>query len=64
MGCFKDGFQITMGNEDSWDLDIELEGDGALNIYEDLHVIAYLQTIEVLVILTPKKHEQVVHRAK
>jgi hypothetical protein len=53
-----------MGNEDSWDLDIELEGDGALNIYEDLHVIAYLQTIEVLVILTPKKHEQVVHRAK
>ncbi len=53
-----------MGNEDSWDLDIELEGDGALNIYEDLHVIAYLQTIEVLVRLTPKKHEQVVHRAK
>jgi hypothetical protein len=31
-----------MGNEDSWGVDIELEGDGALNMYEDLHVIAYL----------------------
>jgi hypothetical protein len=34
-----------MGNEDSWDGDIELEGDGALDIYEDLCVIAYFQQL-------------------
>jgi hypothetical protein len=31
-----------MNNEDSPDVDIELKGDGVMDIYEDLYVIAYL----------------------
>jgi hypothetical protein len=32
-----------MGDGDSYDVGIELEGDGALNIHACAHVIAYLQ---------------------
>ncbi len=33
---------INMGNGDVHDVDIELEGDGALYIHEDAHVTTYL----------------------
>jgi hypothetical protein len=31
-----------MGVEDSHDVDIEPDGDGALDIYEDAHIITYM----------------------
>jgi hypothetical protein len=46
-----------MGNEDSHDLEIELEGDGVLDIYENALVIAYLQASEIFIELTPKEHD-------
>jgi endo-alpha-1,4-polygalactosaminidase (GH114 family) len=58
-------FQNNTGNKNSCDLDIQLEGDGALDISENALIIAYLQVGEVLdVRLTPKEHDHVVHRAK
>ncbi len=45
-----------MDNGDSrHDQDIELEGNGALDIHEDAFVIAYLQIGEVPIGLTPKE---------
>jgi hypothetical protein len=45
-----------MDNGDSHDdQDIELEGNGALDIHEDVLVIAYLQIGEVPIGLTPKE---------
>ncbi len=35
-----------MGNGNSYGEDIELKGIGALDIHEDAHVVAYLQTNE------------------
>jgi len=65
LGCSRDVFQNNWGYKNSFDLDIQLEGDGALDIYENALIIAYLQVGEVLdVMLTYKEHEQVVHRAK
>jgi hypothetical protein len=57
--------QGNMGNENSHnDDDDEPEGNGALEIHLDLHVMAYLYATEVLVGLTPKERNQVVHKAK
>ncbi len=54
-----------MGNGNSYGEDIELKGIGALDIHEDAHVVAYLQTNEILVCwLTPKQWDQAVQRAK
>jgi len=53
-----------MGAGDSHDADIELDDDGALDIYEDTHIITYMKIGEVLVGLTPKEHDWVVHKAK
>jgi hypothetical protein len=64
VGCYGDIPYNNMGNKDSHDLDIELESDGVLDIYEDVPIIAYLQTCEILVGLTPKECDWVVHRAK
>ncbi len=61
LGRSKDVFHSNMGNEDSHDLEIELEGDGVLDIYENALVIAYLQASEIFIELTPKEHDQVVH---
>jgi hypothetical protein len=36
-----------MSNEDSHDLEIEFEGDGVLDIYENALVIPYLQASEI-----------------
>jgi hypothetical protein len=45
-------------------VDMELEGNGAMDIYDNALVIAYLQTWEVLIGSTPKEKDCVVHRAK
>jgi hypothetical protein len=47
--CFWDVPQINMGNKDSCDTNIELKGDGALDIHEDALVISYFQASEILV---------------
>jgi hypothetical protein len=46
-----------MSVEDSHDVDIELDDDGALDIYEDTHIITYMKIGEVLVGLTSKEHD-------
>jgi hypothetical protein len=44
-----------MGVGDSHNVDIELDGDGALNTCVDAHVITYMQVGEVQVRLTSKE---------
>jgi len=53
-----------MDDGDLHDVDMESEGNGALDIYDDALVIAYLQANEIPIILTPKERDRVVHRAK
>jgi len=56
LGHFGDVPHSGMDNGDSHDdQDIELEGNGALDIHEDAPIIAYLQVGEILVGLTPKE---------
>jgi hypothetical protein len=56
LGHSKDVPHSSMDNGDSrHDQDIELEGNGALDIHEDAFVIAYLQIGEVPIGLTPKE---------
>lgn len=58
MGCFGDVFQNKTSNKNSYDLDIQLEGDGALDMCENALIIAYLQVGKVLdVRLTSKEHD-------
>jgi hypothetical protein len=52
-----------MGNGDSQKEDIELEGNGAQDIHDDSWIIAYLQANEILVEMTPKEQNHVVHKA-
>ncbi len=47
LGCYGDVFQTSMDDGDPHDVDMELEGNDALNIYDDALVTAYLQTNEV-----------------
>jgi hypothetical protein len=56
--------KTSMDDGDPQDVDMELEGNGALNIYDDALAIAYLQVGEVLIRLTPKERDYVMHRAK
>ncbi len=42
VGCSRDVPQTNMGGGNSHDVDIELEGDGALHIHADAPIIAYL----------------------
>jgi hypothetical protein len=53
-----------MDDGDPHDVDMESKGNGALDIYDDAHVITYLQASEILIGLTPKEKDYVVHRAK
>ncbi len=64
LGCFSDVLQTNMDDGDPHDVDMELEGNGALDIYDDALVIAYLQVGEIPIRLTPKERDRVVHRAK
>jgi hypothetical protein len=43
---------------------MEQEGNGALNIYDDAPIIAFLQASEIMIGLTPKKRDHVVHKVK
>jgi hypothetical protein len=53
-----------MDDGDPLDVDMESEGNDALDIYDDEPAITYLQACEVPIGLTPKKRDHVVHRAK
>jgi len=64
LGCFGDVPQTSVDDGDSHDVDMELEGNGVQDIYEDAFVIAYLQVGEILIRLTLKEQDHVVHRAK
>jgi hypothetical protein len=64
LGCFGDVPQTNVEDGDPHDLDMELEGNSALDIYDDAHVIAYLQANEVPIGLTHKEKDRVVHKAK
>jgi hypothetical protein len=63
-GVFGDVPQTSMNDGDPHDVDMESKGNGALDIYDDALVIAYLQANEVLIGLTPKERDHVVHKAK
>jgi hypothetical protein len=54
----------NVDNGDPHDVDMESEGNGALDIYDNVPIIAYLQVGEVPIGLTPKEMDHVVHRAK
>jgi hypothetical protein len=45
-------------------MDIELKGDGALDIHVNAPIIAYLQVSEVSIKFTPKEWDQIVHKTK
>jgi hypothetical protein len=63
--CFKDVPQTsTMDDGDPHHVDMESEGNDALDIYDDELTITYLQACEVPIGLTPKEMDRVVHKAK
>ncbi len=62
--CSGDVSQISVDDGDPHDVDMESKGNGALDIYDDAPIIAYLQVGEVPIGLTPKKSDHVMHRAK
>ncbi len=64
MGYWRDVPQISVNDGDSHDVEMELKGNGVLNIQDDALVIAYLQASEVLIGLTPKEHNHIMHRVK
>jgi len=64
LGCSWEVSQISMDDEDPHDVDMESKCNGALDIYDDTFVIAYLQAREVPIGLTPKEKDHVVHKAK
>ncbi len=64
LGCLSDVLQTTMDDEDPHDLDMVLEGNGVLDIYDEAPIIAYLQVGEAPIGLTPKERDRVVHKAK
>lgn len=44
-----------MCNGESCDVNIELKGDGTLDIHDDASIITYLQACETSIGLTPKE---------
>ncbi len=62
--CSRDVPQTSVDDGDPYDVNMESKGNGALNIYDDAPIIAYLQASEVLIGLTPKEKGHAVHRAK
>jgi hypothetical protein len=49
---------------DTHDVDMELEGNGTINIYDDAPIIVYLQVTEVMIGLLTKEKDYVVRKAK
>ncbi len=47
LGCYGDVPQTNMDDGDPHDVDMESKGNDALDIYDDAHVIAYLQASEI-----------------
>jgi hypothetical protein len=43
---------------------MESNDNGAFDIYDDAPIITYLQVGEILIWLTPKERDHVMHRAK
>jgi len=64
LGCSWDVSQISTDDEDPHDVVMESKHNGALDIYDDAFVIAYLQVRKVPIGLTPKEKDHVVHKAK
>ncbi len=64
LGCYGDVPHTSMDDGDLHDVDMELKGNGALDIYDDAPIIAYLQANEIPIRLTPKVRNRVVHKAK
>ncbi len=64
LGCSGDVPQNNMDDGDPHDVNMEAENNGALDIYENAPIIAYLQVGEVPIRLTPKEKDHVVHKAK
>jgi len=63
-GCSRDAPHIDMNTKDSHGVKIVLEGDDAFDIHDDAFVIAYLEVGEVLIGLTSKEWNHVMHGAK
>ncbi len=57
-------FGVFQDDGNSHDVDMEQEGNGAQDIYDDAPIIAYLEASEVSIGLTPKEQDHVVHSAK
>jgi hypothetical protein len=53
-----------MDDGDPHDVNMESEDNDALDNYENAPIIAYLQIDEILIGLTPKENDRVVHKAK
>ncbi len=53
-----------MDDGEPHDVDMEFEGNGALDIYDDALIIAHLLARKVLIGLPPKEKNCVVHKAK
>jgi hypothetical protein len=64
LGCSRDVLQVNTGGGNSQNEDDELEGNNALDIHLNLPVMAYIYAGEILVGLTPKERDWVVHRVK
>ncbi len=64
LGSSGDVPQGHTGGGNSQSDDDELKGNRALNIHLDLPIMAYLHVGEILVGLTPKEQDQVVHKEK
>jgi hypothetical protein len=56
-------FIIHLPPSSSYDSILVVVSNGALDIHDDSHVIAYLQASEFLIKLTPKEWDWVVHKA-
>ncbi len=50
-----------MDDGEPHDVDMESNSNGALDIYDDAPVITYLQVREIIIWLTPKERDCVVH---
>jgi len=47
LGCHGDVPQTSVDDGDPHDVAMELEGNGALDIYDDVPIITYLQICEI-----------------
>jgi len=60
LGCFGDVPLTNVDDGDPHDVNMESEGNGALDIYDDAPIFAYLQVGEIPFGLTPKERDRAV----